>query len=230
MLTNSLVFIQYFAAVLLAISLFFAPFIGYFWWSNRKVIAEAGPHFNYFMERFFVSRQADLLVLLWAFSEALIWFVIPEFLLFLVIFMRVDRKFDLIKYDLIGTIAGTIIGFFFRIPERIFVHLPFVRPKMLDQVNSWYDQNGIYGLLHQPFSGVPYKVFVHQAEYYHFSLIVFIVLAVVVRMFRYFIAYEVTKAAYPLFHRFVRRHYAVLFLVAIALFTLLLRRVVQISS
>lgn len=188
------------------------------------------PHFNYFMEKFFLSPESDALVFFWAATEAIAWFIIPEFLLFLVIFMRVNRKFDLLKYDLLGTVVGSLIALYWRMPDSVFLRLPFVRPKMIDQVHVWYDKNGIWGLLHQPFSGVPYKIFTHEASLYHFFIPAFILVAVAARMVRYLVAYYVTKAGYPLLHRFVRKHYAWLFVVAILIFTMLLLRVVQIYS
>ena len=205
--------------------LFFLPFVGIFWWRHREHIAEAKPHFNYFMEQFFVSREANYLVLMWAMLEALIWFIIPEFLLVLVIFMRVNRKFVLVKYDILGTVIGTIVGLWWVMPQQLLLKVPYVYPHMLDQVHTWYRHLGVFGLIYQPFSGVPYKVFLEQADAFHFFWLWFVLLAIVARISRYVVAYELTKALYPAVHGFVRRHYAILFVFAAALFTGLLMRV-----
>lgn len=219
-----------FAGVFVGMALFFLPFVAIFFYRNRTEILAKRPHFNYFMERFFISPESNALIFCWAAAEALVWYIIPEFLLFLVIFMKIHRKFDLVKYDLLGTIAGTFIAVWWRLPDHIFQHLPFIRPKMLTQVDHWYDAHGVFGLAHQPFSGVPYKVFAHELSHYHFFILWFILVAIAARMIRYLVVYEATKALYPLLHRFVRRHYAVLFVVACLVFTLLLVRVVQIYS
>lgn len=207
------------------IALFFAPFVGVFWWRHRAQIREKRPHFNQFAERFFVSRESNYLIMAWAATEAFIWFVIPEFLLFLVVFMKVRRKFDLLKYDIIGTVIGSIIGFMWHAPDSVLVKMPYIYQGMIDQVRVWYDSMGIWGLIHQPFSGVPFKLFTHTASEYGFSLLLFVLIAVVIRMSRYAVAYVITVGLYPLLHRFVRKHYAILFVVAIFIFTLLLMRV-----
>jgi len=230
MSTYFVTFAKDFVGVFCGMVLFFAPFVAVFWWRNRESIRQKKPHFNYFMERFFLSHEADALVFCWAAAEAVVWFIIPEFLLFLVIFMRVHRKFDLLKYDLLGTIFGSIVAIFWHIPQSVFLRLPYIRPKMISQVQVWYQQHGVWGLLHQPFSGVPYKVFTHEAGNYHFFIPAFLVIAIVARMVRYLVVYEAVQLGYPVLHTFVRRHYAVLFLCATMIFTVLLMRVVQLYA
>lgn len=223
-------YITNFMVLFAAMALFFAPFVGLFAWRNRANLKEYRPHFNYFMERFFLSPESDALVFAWAAAEAVVWFIIPEFLLILLIFMKIKRKFDLVKYDILGTIVGTLIALWWRLPTAAFIHLPYVRPRMLKQVDTWYGQHGIFGLLYQPFSGVPYKVFNHEAAAYHFFIPLFLFVAIVARMLRYIVTYEATKALYPALHPFVRKHYGWLFVVAIAIFTFLLLHVVQVYS
>ncbi len=165
------------------------------------------------------------MVFLWAALEAIVWFVIPEFLLLLVIFMKVERKFDLVRYDILGTVAGTIVAWWLRFGDDQLLKVPYIYQPMIDQVRTWYDAHGILGLAFQPFSGVPYKVFTHIAPEYGFPLLLFIVVALAARMVRYLVIYQAAKAAYPAIHPIVRRHYAVLFVLAIIIFTGLLMRV-----
>jgi membrane protein YqaA with SNARE-associated domain len=221
----ALAYLINFCFVFGSMALFFAPFAGWFYWRHRVQIREKRPHFNFFMEKFFASTQSNYLVATWAASEAIIWFIIPEFLLFLMIFMKVRHKINLLKYDIIGTVIGTLIGVWWHAPQNVLTKIPYVFDGMVQQTRFWYDAHGIWGLIFQPFSGVPYKVFTNLAADYHFFLPLFLVIAVVARISRYFIAYELTKALYPLLHSFVRRHYAVLFVVGIAIFTGLLMKV-----
>ena len=213
-----------------SIALFFAPFVLVFWWRNRKQIKATKPHFNQFAELFFTSKESNALIVLWAAGEAFIWFVLPEFLLFLVIFMKVRHKFDLLKFDLIGTAIGTVIALLWSAPTSFLLSLPFVYQGMIDQVRAWFTDFGIWGIFFQPFSGVPFKVFNHLALDFGFIIPLYLLLAIVARMIRYFVAYEVTKAVYPFIHKFVRKHYAVLLIVALVIFTMLLMRVSQIYS
>lgn len=226
MAAYGLSFIVNFCAIFGAIMLFFTPFVGIFFWRQRRAIIQAKPHFNFFMERFFKSPESNALVFCWAAAEALVWFVIPEFLLILIIFMKIKRKLDLVVYDIAGTIVGSLIALSLHLPTATFIHLPYIRPAMLDQVGQWYGQLGVWGLLHQPFSGVPYKVFLQGAADYHFFIPLFLLLAIAVRMVRYVVVYEATKALFPLLHRLVRKHYAWVFVLAVAIFTPLLLRVV----
>jgi hypothetical protein len=211
--------------VLASVALFFAPFVLVFYARNYRQITEKKPHFNFFMEKFFASKESNYLILAWAACEAVFWFIIPEFLLFLMVFMKVRNKVNLIKYDIIGTVIGTGIGLWWHASHETLLKIPYVYQGMIDQTKLWYDMHGVWGLIYQPFSGVPYKVFTNLALDYHFFIPLFLLIAVVARMSRYFIAYEVTKALYPLLHKFVRRHYSVLFLVAMAIFTGLLLKV-----
>ncbi|HCH34884.1 TPA: hypothetical protein DEW05_05165 [Candidatus Saccharibacteria bacterium] len=177
------------------------------------------------MEKFFHSTESNALVATWAAAEAVIWFVIPEFLLILIMFMKVRRKVQLVIYDIIGTVVGTIIALALHLSESSLLSLPYVYQGMITHVNQWFSEYGIFGIFFQPFSGVPYKVFNAVALDYGFFIPFFIVLAVIARMIRYLIVYEITKALYPFVHRFVRKHYAILFIVAMAIFTMLLMKV-----
>ncbi|MDB5166516.1 MAG: hypothetical protein JWM37_588 [Candidatus Saccharibacteria bacterium] len=216
-----------FIAVGAGICLFFLPFVAVFAFKHRREIIAKRPHFNQFMERFFSSRQSNYLVLTWAAAEAVVWYVIPEFLLLLVVFMKVHKKRDLVKYDLIGTVIGTLVAFMWHLSPSALVHLPYVRPSMIEQVRNWFETSGVFGLLHQPFSGVPYKVFTHMAPDYHFNIILFLLVAIAARMFRYLVLYAAFVGAYPVLHKLVRRHYALLFLLAIAIFSAMLLQVLR---
>jgi hypothetical protein len=207
--------------------LFSAPFIGVFWWRHREAIARSKPHFNYFMEKFFLARESNWLVACWAAAEAVIWFVIPEFLLILLVFMKVRRKRELVIYDVAGTVVGTMIAIGLRFSNDTLVSLPYVTLTMIEKVNDWFSAWGVWGVFFQPFSGVPYKVFNAVASDYMLFIPAYIFLAVVARMIRYLMIYGVGVALYPLVHRYVRRHYAILLIVATAIFAALLMEVVS---
>lgn len=208
------------------IILFIAPF---FVWYRRSHGRDAGetPPFNHHLEKFFGSRQANYLVFFWAMGEAIVWFVIPEFLLLLMVFMRVKGKRQLVKYDIYGTGAGVLAAYLMNLSSSAIANLPYVQSKMIDEVLQWYDRLGVWGLVHQPFSGIPFKVFTHTAEPYGFPLLLFLVVAVVVRISRYVVAYGMFVAMYPFLHKYVRRNYVPLFFIASFIFSILLYRVYQ---
>ncbi len=203
-----------------SIILFILPFFISYWVGHRKSFKKIG--FNHYLENFFSSKQANWLVFIWAAGEALIWFVIPEFLLLMVIFMRVHKKRVMLLFDLAGTVAGTIVAYIIRMPQDAIANLPYIQEKMVDQTIVWYNDMGILGLVNQPFSGVPYKVFTHLAWQYEYSVVLFIIVAVTVRMIRYVVAYGLFIAMYPRLHKIVYRNYVPLALAAIAIFSILL--------
>lgn len=210
--------------VQVSIILFMAPFYLMY---RRKHVSEDGLKIslNRHLEYFFSSKYANWLVFFWAMGEALIWFVIPEFLLILLIFMRIRRKRQLLLYDIYGTIAGTLVAFAIHLPERLIDSLPYIQPKMVVQVQEWFDLHGIWGLIYQPFSGIPYKVFTHLANDYNFFIIGFVIFAVMVRISRYYLFYLLLSGAYPIMHKYVYRNYVRLFLVATFVFSVLLLKV-----
>lgn len=217
-------YLQNFAFVYFWIVLFFVPFVGYFYFRHYRN-AKKSNRFNQFTEDFFQSKASNWLVFCWAFGEALVWFVIPEFLLFLVIFMRINRKRELLVYDISGTALGTIVGLMIHIPTIALLKVPYIYPDMITQVRTWYEQMGIWALVNQPFSGVPYKVFISEVHNFAIPLVLFVVLAVVIRLFRYAATYYLLLAMYPVLHKLFRKHYAILFTVGIAVFTLMLMKV-----
>lgn len=207
-----------------SIVLFVLPF---YWLYRRKHVpdGEVKVSFNRHLEYFFDSKYANWLVFFWAMGEAVIWFIIPELLLVLLIFMRVKRKRELLFYDIYGTAAGTIVAFAMDLPERLISSLPYVQHGMVLQVRHWFDEHGILGLVYQPFSGVPYKVFTHLAHEYNFFILTFLIFAVVVRISRYYLIYLMLSSIYPMLHKYVYRNYTRLFLIATFIFSILLLKV-----
>jgi len=208
------------------ILLFVAPFYLYY---RHKQAPKGGlpKNLSEHIEQFFLSKASNWLVFFWAMSEALFWFVIPEFLLLLVVFMRIRRKRELLIYDVGGTVAGTIVAFFVHVSASGIAHLPFIQEKMVEQTNAWYAHSGIWGLLYQPFSGVPYKVFTLTAQNHHFFILWFIIVAVIVRMSRYAIFFGIFTALYPGLHNFVYKRYVRLVFIATFIFSIFLVRVVR---
>ncbi|HEX3081696.1 MAG TPA: hypothetical protein VHQ86_00410, partial [Candidatus Saccharimonadia bacterium] len=75
------------------------------------------------------------------------------------------------------------------------------------------------------FSGVPYKVFTFLAPHYHYALLLFLVVAIAVRIARYYVFFAMFSLIYPALHPYVYRNYVRLFLVAVLIFSVLLLRV-----
>jgi membrane protein YqaA with SNARE-associated domain len=211
--------------ILVAITLFVCPF--YIVFKKYRQKSDKSRSVNQELEDFFQSKQANWLVFFWAFGEALVWFVIPEFLLLLMIFMRINRKRELLFFDIYGTTVGALVAYAINLPTHLIDKLPYIQPKMVAQTQVWYQQHSILGLIYQPFSGVPYKVFTFLAPHYHFFILAFIIVAVVVRIARYYIFFAMFSLIYPVLHKYVYRNYLRLVLIAILIFSILLLRVYQ---
>ncbi len=199
-----------------------------FFWLYLRHSHITQPHkMSWHIQNFFSSKQANALVFCWAASEAVIWFVIPEFLLLLMVFMRVRRKSQLLTYDIFGTIAGTILALNLNLTDSTMKHLPYIQEPMVQQAHAWFSQLDVWALIYQPFSGVPFKIFNHVALDYHVNIFLYILFAVIVRVSRYALFYFVLRAIYSKLHSFVYNNYVTLFFVATAIFALLLFRVYQ---
>ena len=220
---ETLTVIGNFLFIVVCILVFASPF--YYLFKRQRHGSIKSHGINREIEGFFASKQANYLVFFWAMGEALVWFVIPEFLLLLIIFMRIKRKRELLYYNIFGTIAGTVLAFSINLPAHLIEKLPYIQPAMTQQVAAWFEKSGIFALIHQPFSGIPYKVFAYLAPNYHILIILFIITAIVVSVARYLIVYLVLNLIYPLLHRYVYRNYVYLFLVVVFIFSLLFIRI-----
>jgi membrane protein YqaA with SNARE-associated domain len=222
---NILIIFQNFIFILVCILIFASPF---YYLYKRKGHGSIRVHgLNREIENFLTSKQSNYLIFFWALSEALIWFIIPEFLLLLVIFMRTRLKRNILIFDILGTIAGTVLAFVINLPAHLIEKLPYIQPSMVQQTADWFEKNGLFALAYQPFSGIPYKVFAYLGANYHILIIVFIAAAVLVRVARYFIFYTLFNNLYPYLHKFVYRYYVILFVVAVFIFSFLLLQVYQ---
>lgn len=181
---------------------------------------------NSHLENFLSSKQANYLVFIWAASEAIFWFIIPEFLLLLVIFLRIKNKRTLLVYDILGTAFGTVLGLAISIYTKFDVtKVPYITENMVHQVQIWYQGLGSFGLFFQPFSGVPYKVFVLNVHNFDINLLWFIFLAIVIRIARYYIFYLIFVGLYPFLHRLVSKNYIPIFLLSCFIFSAIFLKV-----
>ena len=181
---------------------------------------------NDHIEQFLSSKATNLMVFLWAAAEAIFWYIIPEFLLLLIVFLRVKRKVSLLVYDILGTVFGTIVGLtVVRFANFNVAHVPYITQNMVEQVRAWYQAAGVLALIMQPFSGVPYKVFVFNAHFLSVNPLLFILFAVAVRIARYYIFYVIFTGLYPFLHRLISRNYLPILLISCFVFSTLFLKV-----
>lgn len=181
---------------------------------------------NSHIKNFLSSPAANYLIFTWAAAEAICWFVIPEFLLLLVIFLKVRNKIKLLAFDILGTTVGTVLGLILSLYLKIdLTRVPYITQNMINQVQAWYGGLGSLALLYQPFSGVPYKVFVLTAYGSHLNLVWFLILAIAVRLARYYIFYLLFVGLYPFLYRLISKNYLPIFLISCFIFSILFLKV-----
>ena len=128
------------------------------------------------------SSAAPKLCFLWGLLEGFVWPVIPEFVLVPLVFVAPRRGVVLVSSTLAGSVCGGMLAYVLSLTvagplmlERAWL----VTDPMRDAAASWLE-GGALGLLHQPLSGVPYKVFGLQAGA-HMDPLSFMAVSAVVR-------------------------------------------------
>lgn len=107
---------------------------------------------------------APVVSFLWGMAEALFWPIIPDYFGVAVIPASPQRWWTVALWLTTGSIAGGIVGYWFsrlRGTASPLESMPLVTPTMIDRAGGWLSDSGALGIFRQPFSGVPYKVFVY---------------------------------------------------------------------
>jgi membrane protein YqaA with SNARE-associated domain len=119
-------------------------------------------------ETFASSRAAIALMFVWAFAEAIVWPVIPDFLL--VPLMAANRRHPvaLLLAAIAGMATGGIATFMFasvapNAARDVLVHLPMVSDSDIAEAARRLREDGASAFLLQPWSGIAFKVWGVQA-------------------------------------------------------------------
>jgi len=119
-------------------------------------------------QRFAASRIAIILLAAWSFSEALIWFVLPDFLLLPLSILAPARWRLWLMVALVCSLLGTIAMIFLvgHLPDFMFhllTRLPFTHAAMFSRIETLADAYGPWSTLWQPVSGIPVKAWTWMA-------------------------------------------------------------------
>lgn len=135
--------------------------------------------------------DSPLVALLWAVAEATVWPIMPDAILAPLALTRPAGWWRLALSASLGTLLGGALSYAAgrRWPARAAVErLPLVRPSMVDAVDGWLACEGPRAVLHQPFSGVPFKVFARRAGAHAVPVATFLGWSVAARVPRFLAA------------------------------------------
>ncbi|MGH2789179.1 MAG: YqaA family protein [Actinomycetota bacterium] len=119
------------------------------------------------VESFAHSRAALAAMSMWAFAEGLAWPVIPDFFIFPLALAAPRRGAAFFLVALAGSVSGELLAYLgggTPYGSELLGAAPLVTERMVDAARSALQDDGAAGLLSQPLSGIPYKVFASQAE------------------------------------------------------------------
>jgi membrane protein YqaA with SNARE-associated domain len=127
---------------------------------------------------------------IWGFSEATLFFIVPD--VWLSIVARDNLKKGLIAcfYSLLGALVGGAILFVFALYDfntvsGVIEAVPAINQDMLSRVHSELTEQGLIAVIMGPLSGTPYKIYVINAANFDFSLWWFLLISIPARLIRF---------------------------------------------
>jgi 1-acyl-sn-glycerol-3-phosphate acyltransferase len=174
---------------------------------------------------FAASGPALALVVSWAFAEAVSWPLVPEFALGLLVLARVPwrRAAALASAALVGSTAGCLLTAGLAASGHP-APAPWTTPRMRAVALTQLRHAGASGVLHQPWSGIPVKVYAAAAGRAHLSAGPFAVAVAAARGVRLIV---VTLLIGTIARLLPPRVYVPVAVFAVATFAVGLHRVVQ---
>ena len=130
--------------------------------------------------------------LLWGFSEATLFFIIPDVILTAIAVKGFKKGF----YASLIALAGALIGgstmyllavyhydFAYQLVERV----PAISEEMLEKVKYSLEEQGLFSMVIGPIGGIPYKTFAIMAPSNGISFMEFLLASVPARFVRFFL-------------------------------------------
>lgn len=142
----------------------------------------------------FVGSGAGLLLLfVWSFFEASVWFFAPDFLVMLYCFSGRANIRKLLGVALAGSLVGGILYYLFCIQypseaRALLLATPFITAQKLTFVSGLYDSFGVLGAFAQSITLVPFKIWTNLMIEYRFSPAAYFLLVMLSRFLRFGVA------------------------------------------
>lgn len=160
-------------------------------------------------ERFAASWTAARLMLVWAFAEAIVWPIIPDFLLIPMAAVAGRRFYITLAAAAVGSALGGTLWFVVAVwqPQwalSVVPNLPFVPPRHVEGVREALVTHGTNAFLLQPWSGIPFKVWAPVAAGEGVNSLVAVPVFILARSARMAIAAAAAAGVGALLRRFLR--------------------------
>ena len=174
-----------------------------------------------------MTNGALVLLSLWAFLEASVWFVIPDFLLLIlcILYPKNYKKFFVftLLFSILGIIAYfTFVSNYTVLSGEILLNTPFINQKMLDSINSLYTGKGVSVVLRQTTTVIPVKVWTYQAVVHHFNLFLYLFFVAISRAIRMFIISLIFAFIGKKYRNTLRNYSSILLLAYVLIFFIVL--------
>lgn len=156
----------------------------------RRDAAALAPTFFERARSFAHSPSAPRLLFLWAVAEALVWPIVPDFALFPLLLVAPTRAAAMVSVTAAGSVVGGLAAYVVGASAAgpsLLAAAPLVSDQMVAAAAQMLRDDGALGLLGQPLSGIPYKVFALQAAGADVAVPGYIVMSVVARAGRFLV-------------------------------------------
>ncbi|MDR1124294.1 MAG: hypothetical protein LBL61_06945 [Elusimicrobiota bacterium] len=160
------------------------------------------------------SYALPAIIGIWAFLEATVFFIMPDFLLCPAVIARPKQSRDILLMTVIGSVLGmtALAAVCFACPgeiRRLFVYIPFTSDAMFEKVIL--EINSSFSVFFQPFSGIPVKVWIWTAIISKTNFFSFFTVIILGRVFRFLMVTLMSLGIEKIVGKPLR-NYAVLFL------------------
>jgi membrane protein YqaA with SNARE-associated domain len=138
--------------------------------------------------------RANAAAALWGFSEATVFFLVPDVILTYVGALRGARAALVASgFALAGTLIGGTVTYWLgaRMPDAVtgwLASIPAISPGMVTRVQDDVRSSGVWAMVLGPLSGTPYKIYAAAAGAQGVPYLIFLAASVLARLPRFALA------------------------------------------
>jgi len=150
------------------------------------------------------KRNPCYISLLWAFSEATFFFVVPDVWLTYTSLTSLKKGFKNVIYALIGALFGGTLMYILgwhditRI-SNLLAKIPLVDLSIINEVKESIQSDGVSAMFVGPLKGIPYKIYASFAGALSMNYFIFILISVFARGIRFSLTILITNLFFRTF-------------------------------